>query len=201
MLLRKPTAVATWQAYETAFKENGTRYVQSEFLAALAHTESTGNPWATPTWRWRWQGDVTRLYAPASSATGLLQFIDSTFDEAKRFCIQNGQVVTRQAWNTLDGCWFNAMYTRLSAADSIEMAAARLHYLVEKTLGAKRAKNTQPQDLRRLAAVIHLCGATRGRQFAKGNLSFKVVSRCGSHSVPRYVGKLERFYQQIRKAQ
>src|SRR6188768_3697862 len=46
------TPEATWRNYKEAFIENSTEIMTPEFLAALAQSESSGNPTAQPYWRW-----------------------------------------------------------------------------------------------------------------------------------------------------
>ncbi len=56
-----------------------------EFLCAMAQVESSGNPFASPKWKWQRTTDIKKIYAPASSAVGLLQYTNGTFKEAKQF--------------------------------------------------------------------------------------------------------------------
>ena len=54
-----------------------------ELLAALAQVEGAGNPVARTYWRWRLSWNPLELYRPASSAVGMYQITDATFQEAK----------------------------------------------------------------------------------------------------------------------
>ena len=78
------TLSSTWSEYNEYFEEHSTKVMTKEFLGALVQVESSGRFLATPKWRWRWTTDITRIYSPASSAVGLLQYLDATFESAKR---------------------------------------------------------------------------------------------------------------------
>ena len=50
-------------------------------------------------WRWRLSWNPFELYQPASSAVGMYQITDPTFQEAKRYCIHDHVVVEDRPWN------------------------------------------------------------------------------------------------------
>lgn len=180
------TPSSTWQNYGNDFEANSTDVITPEFLAALAQSESSGNPVAQPYWRWDFSSNPFEIYAPASSASGMFQLTEGTFQEAKNFCIHNGKVAKSGPWYEPNSCWFTWLYSRLSSSDSIEMVSARLHHLVEK-IGISGGNASK----REVAAVVHLCGYAKAQQFAKRGL--KSVSRCGDHQVGAYLKRIRRF--------
>ncbi|MFN5405697.1 MAG: lytic transglycosylase domain-containing protein, partial [Bradyrhizobium sp.] len=52
----------TWRQYGSLFRESATRAITPELLAALAQTESSGNPVARTYWRWRLAWNPFALY-------------------------------------------------------------------------------------------------------------------------------------------
>jgi hypothetical protein len=179
------TPASTWHNYESDFRENSTAIMTPEFLAALAQSESAGNPTAQPYWRWDFSSNPFEIYSPASSSSGLFQITHGTFEEAKKFCIHNGQVMQTGPWHKFNSCWFNWTYTRLSASDSIEMISARLHYLVEKFVGRTRMDIRKKQEV---AAIIHLCGPGKALSFIKRGA--KGLGYCGDHHVGSYLNRI-----------
>ena len=116
----------TWDEYAPIFRAHATNTITPEFLAALAQVEGSGNPIARTYWRWSLSMDPLDVYRPASSAVGMYQFTDGTFDEARRYCIHDHHVVEDGAWNAWRSCWFNALYSRVVPSHAVEMAAAYL---------------------------------------------------------------------------
>ena len=86
---RRSSPEATWAEYGELFEEHSTELVRPALLAALVQVESAGNPLARTYWRWRWSWNPLELYAPASSAVGILQITDGTLVEASRLCIHD----------------------------------------------------------------------------------------------------------------
>jgi hypothetical protein len=191
-LVRGPEPLApaqTWERYGAACRENATPLVRAEVLAALIQAESAGDPLARTYWRWRWSWNPFEVYAPASSAVGILQITDGTFAEARRYCIHDHAVAAEGAWLDPSACWFNALYFRTSAADSIEMTAARMH-LVMVDVCARRPRPPGAADLAGLAAVVHLCGRERGEAFAARGFRLAAGERCGDHDAREYVERV-----------
>src|SRR5262249_32363217 len=193
----------TWAAYGPLFAEHSTDVMTPELLAALAQVEGSGNPIARTYWRWRWSLNPLEIYGPASSAVGMLQITDGTFQEARRYCIHDHAVARQGAWLDPESCWFNGLYSRAMPSHAIEMTSAYLHQSVADTLersGVARASLAQKQDL---AAVIHLCGAGRGDAFAKRGFRPGPAERCGDHGVRQYLGRvslLKREFSRLRAA-
>jgi hypothetical protein len=185
----------TWHAFSRDFKRHATEITTPTFLAAMAQVESSGNPLATPKWRFHWSGSIWRWFAPESTSVGLFQFTDGAFERARKFCIHKGQVVRDGRWNDWDSCWFNWAYLRISASDSIEMTSAYLHHDVTTSLAGRK---TSLANQRRLAAVIHLCGPGRARRFIRSGFSLSSAGHCGRHDVRRYVESIEHHERQLR---
>lgn len=185
------TTQETWDDYGRYFQRHSTDIMTPEFLCAMAQVESGGNKYATPQWRFRWTSNIANIYAPASSAVGLLQYTDATFKEAKRFCIHDHKVAVAGSLLKPDSCWFNFFYTRLSASDSIEMTSARLHYHINQILSDNGYAGVSLEKKQKLGAVIHLCGLSKGRIFVKNKFNFSAVSPCGGHHPAVYYGRIE----------
>ena len=181
---------ATWEAYGALCREHSTALIRPELLAALVQVESAGDPLARTYWRWRWTWNPLELYAPASSAVGLLQITDGTFAEARRFCIHRHVVAEDGPWWDPTACWFNALYLRTLPGDAIEMTSARLHVIVVETLGERGAATTAV-DAQRLAAVVHLCGRERGASFARRRFRAAPGERCGDHDLGVYLARVD----------
>lgn len=181
----------TWRSYGSLFEKHSTRIISPEFLAALAQVEGSGNPIASTYWRWRWSWNPFEIYRPASSAVGMFQITDGTFAQARKFCIRNHAVLTDGPWHDPGSCWFNSLYARTVPSHAIEMTAAYLHQAVTDILADRRIIKASAAQKHRLAAVIHLCGATRGETFAVRGFRAKPGELCGTHSLERYLSQIE----------
>ena len=209
-VLRKPTELffpvsgalakrpsETWRTYGPLFNEHATAVITPELLAALAQIESSGNPVARTYWRWRPTQNPLELYQPASSAVGMYQITDATFQEAKRYCIHDHVVVEDGPWDDPHSCWFNSLYTRVVPSHAIELAAAMLDRAVARTLanqGFTAATLQQQQDL---AAVIHLCGAGAGATYARRGFRVAAGQQCGDHDVRAYLAQVNALKRQF----
>lgn len=179
---------ATWAEYGELFEEHATDLVDPELLAALVQVESAGDPLARTYWRWRWSWNPLELYAPASSAVGILQITDGTFVEASRLCVHDHAVAREGAWYDPRACWFNALYFRTVPSHAIEMTAALLHEAISETLAGRSASAEQRG---RLAALVHLCGRGRGPAFARRGFRALPGERCGAHDLEGYLGRVQ----------
>ena len=189
----------TWREYGALFEAHSTAIITPDLLAALAQAEGSGNPVARTYWRWRVvSSNPLEWYQPASTAVGMFQITDGTYQEAKRYCIHNHIVVEDGPWHNFNSCWFNGLYTRVMPGHAIEMTAALLDRHVAKLVGERPATFQQKQDL---AAVIHLCGAGAGREYAKRNFRLMPHQRCGDHDVRTYLLKIQTFKQQFASLQ
>ncbi len=179
----------TWREYGALFREYSTDAVAPELLAALAQTESSGNPVARTYWRWQLTWNPLAVYKPASSAVGLYQTTNPAYAEATRYCIRQHAVVDT-------GCWFNSFYIRAVPSHAIELAAIYLDRQVAGVLAATPVRKLSPQQKQDLAAVIHLCGAGPARAFVRR--SFKVMAdRCGDHLVAAYLARVNAMKRQF----
>jgi hypothetical protein len=183
--------VETWRQYESLFREHATAVITPEFLAALAQVEGGGNPVARTYWRWKLTWNPLEWYRPASSAVGMYQITDGTFQEAKRYCIHEHVVVEDGPWHDLQSCWFNSLYTRVVPSHAIEMTSALLDRRVTQAMGPRRIGAVTLQRKQNLAAVIHLCGARAGRAYAARGLRLTPRQRCGDHDVSNYLARIK----------
>jgi hypothetical protein len=183
----------TWTRYGALFQGHATDLVRAELLAALAHAESQGDPLARTAWRWRWTWNPFALYAPASSAVGLYQITDAAFAEGRLLCVHNHRVARAGSWYDPHACWFPALYMRTVPSHAIEMTAARLHEHLVQALGPERAGRTSLRSRERLAAVIHLCGPSRGAAFVRRGFRVAAGERCGTHALAAYLARVDRF--------
>ncbi len=190
------TVAVTWSTYKSEFYKHSTPVMAPEFLAALAQVESAGSPVGTPAWQLNFKKPLFKIYAPASTSVGLMQFTNGTFERAKKYCIHNGKVKKQGRWYELNTCWFNGLYSRVFASDSIEVTSAFLHTQVMKLKNKLNLKLTK-KGLQTLAAAIHLCGENRVRRFLKSSSLFK-LKKCGSHSFRNYIKKIKRYQKRFK---
>lgn len=190
VLYKTPTE--TWKSYRRIFRKHATATIPAEFLAALAQVEGSGNPIVRTYWRWSLTSDPFKVYRPASSAVGMYQFTDGTFQEARRYCIHDHVVVEDGPWNDFQSCWFNSLYMRVIPTHAVELTAAYLDRRVARALARAAIVNATPKQKLDLAAIIHLCGAGAGESHARRGLRITSGQRCGDHNVRNYVAKVER---------
>ena len=195
VLLKTPNQ--TWQSYGHYFREHATGIMQPELLAALAQVEASGNPVARTYWRFRPVADPFEVYRPASSAVGLFQITDATFEQARRYCIRDHRVVERGPWNDPRSCWFNDLYLRVLPGDSIELTSAYLDQTVRAILARNRMRDVPLVRQQQLAALVHLCGAGAGNAFARRGLRLEQSGRCGDHGGAEYVTRVQRMQRQF----
>jgi hypothetical protein len=180
----------TWTSYEPIFRKHATATITPELLAALAQVEGSGNPIVRTYWRWTFTHKPFDIYRPASSAVGMYQITDGTFEETSRLCIHDHKVVEEGPWNDFKSCWFNSLYLRVIPSHAVEMTSAYLDRRIETILaryGIRSATLKQKQDL---AAVIHVCGAGAGASFARRGFRPRPGQRCGDHSVQGYISRV-----------
>ena len=195
VLAKAPTE--TWRRYGPLFREHSTTVISAELLGALAQVESAGDPVARTYWRWQLSWNPFALYQPASSAVGMFQLTDATFNEARRFCIHGHVVVEDGPWHDLHSCWFNRFYTRVVPSHAVELTAALLDRQVARVLARHRLSAATLKQKQDLAALIHLCGAGAGDAFARRGLRLTPGQRCGDHDVRRYLGQVNALKRQF----
>lgn len=184
------TPAKTWDMYGHLFERHATSSISAPFLAALAQSEGSGNPIARTYWRWAMTHQPFEIYRPASSAVGMYQITNSTFAEARRYCIHDHRVVEDGPWHAWRSCWFNGLYTRIVPSHSIEITSAYLDRAVAKTLERYPVPGATLQQKQNFAALVHLCGAGAGAAFARRGLQPAVGQRCGTHEVSAYLAKV-----------
>jgi hypothetical protein len=187
----------TWRTYGLLFGTHATAVITPELLAALAQVESSGNPMARTYWRWQPAAHPLEWYQPASSAVGMYQITEGTFQEAKRFCIHDHVVVEDGPWHDIDSCWFNSLYTRVVPSHAIELTAAWLDRSVARALESRRIVTATLQQQQDLAAVIHLCGAGAGAAYAARGFHPTPGQQCGDHNVRHYLARVNALKRQF----
>ena len=183
----------TWRSYGPLFNEHSTSIITPALLAALAQVEGSGNPVARTYWRWRPSPNPFEVYQPASSAVGMYQITDATFDEAKRYCIHDHVVVEDGPWTDTSSCWFNSLYTRVVPSHAIEMTSALLDRYVARAFARHRGVAATPDRQQDLAAVIHLCGPGGGDAYAARGFRPPSRQACGGNDVGAYLARVNRF--------
>jgi hypothetical protein len=189
----------TWRRYGGLFDQHSTSVISPELLAAIAQVEGAGNPVARTYWRWHLTWHPMKVYRPASTAVGMYQITNATFEDARRYCIHDHVVVEAGRWNDLYSCWFNGTYTRVVPSHAIEMTSALLDRRVASILEARRittATFLQKQDL---AALIHLCGAGAADAYARRAFRLLPGQRCGDHDASRYLAQVNTLKRRFRE--
>ena len=185
------TPAETWRDYGPIFRKHATSVVTPELLAALAQVEGSGNPVARTYWRWSWSLRPFQIYRPATSAVGMYQITDGTFEEAKHYCIHNHVAVADGPWDDWRSCWFNSLYFRVIPSHAVELTSAYLDVHVRDILAHYRIGSATLQQKQNLAALIHLCGAGAGAEYARRGLRLSAGQRCGDHEARSYVERVD----------
>ena len=184
------TPAETWRSYAPLFLAHSTPIMTPELLAALAQKEASGNPVARTYWRWSATRKPFDIYRPASSAVGMYQFIDGTFDEARQYCIRDHRVVADGPWHDWHSCWFNSLYTRVIPSHAVELASSNLDRRVREILSRKGITRATLRQQQELAIITHLCGSGAGAAHAARGLWLRPGQRCGDHEVRPYVERV-----------
>ena len=122
------------------------------------------------------------------------ELLDATVD---------GVVVEDGVWHDVRSCWFNGLYTRVVPSHAVELTAALLDRGVADTVGRQRSATAALQQKQDLAAVIHLCGAGPGDDYARRGFRLTAGQRCGDHDVSGYlarVNELKRLFLRLAAA-
>ena len=184
------TPSETWRQYAPIFRKYATNVITPDLLAAIAQVEGSGNPVVRTYWRWSWTSQPFEVYRPASSAVGMYQITDGTFAEARRYCIHNHTVAEDGPWNSWRSCWFNSLYARVVPTHAVELTSAYLDRRVAITLERHRMASATLQHEQELAALIHLCGAGAGDDYARRGFRLIDGQRCGDHDVRVYLAQI-----------
>ena len=180
----------TWKQYGSLFRTHATPVMTPELLAALAQVESGGNPVARTYWRWHLTWNPLELYQPASSAVGMYQITDGTFQEATHYCVQDHRVLEDGPWHDPTSCWFNSLYTRVVPSHAIQLTSALLDRRVASVIGPRRIGTVALRQKQDLAAIIHLCGAGGGHAYVTRGFRLTSHQRCGNHDVRDYLARV-----------
>ena len=184
------TPSETWRQYAPIFRKYATNVITPDLLAAIAQVEGSGNPVVRTYWRWSWTSQPFEVYRPASSAVGMYQITDGTFAEARRYCIHHHIVAEDGPWNSWRSCWFNRLYARVVPTHAVELTSAYLDRSVAITLERHRMASATLQHKQKLAAVIHVCGAGAGDDYARRGFRLIDGQRCGDHDVRVYLAHI-----------
>ena len=187
------TPAETWRDYAPLFRRYSTAVIAPELLAALAQVEGSGNPLVRTYWRWSWAPKPFDMYRPASSAVGMYQITDGTFEVARHYCIRRHELRREGPWNDFGSCWFNGLYLRVLPGDAVELTAAYLDLELTQILGRRSARTT-PAELRHVAAVVHLCGAGAAQAYVRRGLRFSEGELCGDHDPRAYLTRVDAMY-------
>ena len=181
----------TWRQYAPIFRQHATSVMTPDLLAAIAQVEGSGNPLVRTYWRWSWHtNQPSDVYRPASSAVGMYQITDGTFAEARRYCIHDHAVAEDGRWNDWHSCWFNSLYSRVVPSHAVELTSAYLDHSVAIILERRRLQSAALPQKQQLAAVIHLCGAGAGDEFARRAFHLPERQHCGDHEVRAYLARV-----------
>jgi hypothetical protein len=184
------TPSETWRSYGPLFLAHSTAIMTPELLAALAQKEASGNPVARTYWRWATTLNLFEIYRPASSAVGMYQFTDGTFEEAKRYCIHDHRVVADGPWHDMRSCWFNNFYARVIPSHAVELASSNLDRRVREILARQRIGHASVRQQQELAILTHLCGAGAANRYAARGLRLTPGQRCGDHDPRQYIERV-----------
>lgn len=179
----------TWDAYGAIFERHSTPVMTADLLAALAQVEGSGNPVVRTYWRWSLTHEPFEIFRPASSAVGMYQITDGTFEIARRYCVHRHRVVEEGPWYDFKSCWFNVLYTRTVPSHAVEMTAAYLDRGVENLLARLGLRATLAQK-QTLATLMHLCGAGAASDYARRGFALAPGQSCGSHDARGYVARV-----------
>jgi hypothetical protein len=180
----------TWKQYGSLFRKHATSVMTPELLAALAQVEGEGNPLAQTYWRWRLTWNPLELYQPASSAVGMYQITDGTFQEATRYCIHNHKVLEDGPWHDPNSCWFNSLYSRVVPSHAIQLTSALLDRRIASAIGPRQNGTVTLRQKHNLTVVIHLCGAGASHAYAARGFQLTHHQRCGDHDVRDYLARV-----------
>jgi hypothetical protein len=181
----------TWRQYGSLFRTYSTATITPELLAALAQTESSGNPVARTYWRWQLALNPFSLYKPASSAVGLYQTTDPAYAEVARYCIRNHAVVE-------DDCGASP-YIRVVPSHAIALATIYLDRNVAAVLARVPDAKPNAQQKQDLATIIHLCGPSPALAFARRGFQAADGERCGDHLVSGYLGRVNAMKREFKR--
>jgi hypothetical protein len=182
--------IETWRAYGPLFERHSTAVMTPELLAALAQVEGSGNPVVRTYWRFSLASEPFEIFRPASSAVGMYQITDGTFEIARRYCVHRHLVVEEGPWYDWRSCWLNELYTRTVPSHAIELTSAYLDRGVAEVLGRYPALRATLEQKQALATMMHLCGAGAAAEYVRRGLKLTAGQRCGAHDARAYIARV-----------
>ena len=93
-------------------------------------------------------------------------------------------------WNAWRSCWFNWLYTRVVPSNAVELASAYLDVNVARALARHGVASATLAQRQKLAALMHLCGAGAGDDYARRGFRLVRGQRCGDHEVRAYLARV-----------
>lgn len=180
------TVFETYDSYQRVIHESSGNQLDPYFMTSLIQVESMGNPLATTYWNFNFLSEPWNMYAPASSATGLLQVTKPTWDRVIKYC-QNAKASLR---NRYCNHWFGSY--RVLPSHAIELTS----FWFLKHLKQWRALS--PENTRKSLSVLHLCGPAKAKRFIRKSFQWAALGRCGSHSPKSYYSKIEQQRRKLR---
>jgi hypothetical protein len=133
--------------------------------------------------RERRQADQEQCHQPASSSVGMYQMTDAAFAEAQPYCIRDHIVVE-------NGCSLIGLDSRVPPSRAIELTAVFLDRNVTAILTRPLKAAASTQQKRELGAIIHLCGASSAKAFARRGFHPIAGERCGDQEVATYLAQI-----------
>ena len=180
----------TWAAYGSVFERHSTQVMTPDLLAALAQVEGSGNPIVRTYWRFSLTSEPFEIFRPASSAVGMYQITDGTFEAARRYCVHRHRVVEEGPWYDFKSCWFNWLYTRTVPSHAVEMTSAYLDRGVADIVARYPGLRPTLEQQQTLATLMHLCGAGAAAEYARRGLKLAAGEQCGSHDARSYAARV-----------
>jgi hypothetical protein len=83
------------------------------------------------------------------------------------------------------------LYARVIPGDAVELTSAYLDRSVALILERHRMSSAPLLQKQMLAALIHLCGAGTGDEFAARRFRLAEGQRCGDHQARAYIARVE----------
>ena len=113
----------------------------------------------------------------------MYQMTDAAFAEARHYCIRHHSVVE-------DGCSATRLDSRVVPRRAIELTAVFLDRNLAAILAPPPKDGGQRAAKRELAAIIHLCGASSAKAFARRGFRLVPGERCGDQEVSAYLAQI-----------
>jgi hypothetical protein len=113
----------------------------------------------------------------------MYQMTDAAFAEARHYCIRHHLVVE-------DGCSLTGLDSRILPSRAVELTAVFLDRNVTAILTRPLKAAASTQQKRELGAIIHLCGASSAKAFARRGFHPIAGDRCGDQEVATYLAQI-----------